>query len=107
MTEIVTLRELSKFLKIPISTAYQLAQGGRLPAIKIGKHWRVNLDQVKKMFQVKKKKKAKKERKEDRNDALTDSQSALRTGARTQIYSPATSSRRPRSVGRSASESPE
>lgn len=38
--EILTLEELRTYLKIPKPTLYALAQGGRIPAAKIGKHWR-------------------------------------------------------------------
>ena len=39
-TEILTLEELHGYLKIPKPTLYSLAQGGRIPAAKVGKHWR-------------------------------------------------------------------
>jgi excisionase family DNA binding protein len=39
-TDILTVEELHGYLKIPKPTLYALAQGGRLPAAKIGKHWR-------------------------------------------------------------------
>ena len=38
--DILTLEELHRYLKIPKPTIYALAQNGRLPAVKIGKHWR-------------------------------------------------------------------
>ena len=39
-TEILTVEELQSYLKIPKPTLYSLAQGGRIPAAKVGKHWR-------------------------------------------------------------------
>ena len=39
-TEILTVEELHSYLKIPKPTLYALAQNGRIPAAKIGKHWR-------------------------------------------------------------------
>ena len=39
-TDILTLQELHSYLKIPKPTLYALAQHGRIPAAKIGKHWR-------------------------------------------------------------------
>ncbi len=39
-TDILTLEELHGYLKIPKPTLYALAQGGRIPAAKVGKHWR-------------------------------------------------------------------
>ena len=38
--EILTLEELHTYLKIPKPTLYALAQAGRIPAAKVGKHWR-------------------------------------------------------------------
>ena len=40
MMEILTVEELHGYLKIPKPTLYALAQNGRIPAAKIGKHWR-------------------------------------------------------------------
>jgi len=39
-SDILTLEELHTYLKIPKPTLYSLAQSGRIPAAKIGKHWR-------------------------------------------------------------------
>ena len=39
-TDILTVEELRSYLKIPKPTIYALAQNGRIPAAKIGKHWR-------------------------------------------------------------------
>ena len=39
-TEILTVEELHGYLKIPKPTLYALAQNGRIPAAKVGKHWR-------------------------------------------------------------------
>jgi len=38
--EILTIEELSKYLKIPRSTLYKLCQEGRIPSQKVGRHWR-------------------------------------------------------------------
>ncbi len=38
--DILTLEELHTYLKIPKPTIYALAQHGRIPAAKVGKHWR-------------------------------------------------------------------
>ena len=38
--EIMNIKEVSGYLKIPISTIYKLAQSGEVPAAKVGKHWR-------------------------------------------------------------------
>ena len=39
-TDILTVEELRSYLKVPKPTLYALAQGGRIPAAKVGKHWR-------------------------------------------------------------------
>ena len=39
-SDILTLDELHTYLKIPKPTIYALAQNGRIPAAKVGKHWR-------------------------------------------------------------------
>ena len=39
-SDILTLDELHTYLKVPKPTLYSLAQSGRIPAAKIGKHWR-------------------------------------------------------------------
>ena len=37
---VMTIDELSAYLKIAKSTLYKLAQKGRLPGQKVGRHWR-------------------------------------------------------------------
>jgi excisionase family DNA binding protein len=39
-SEILTVLEVARFLRVPKSTVYKLARLGVLPASKIGKHWR-------------------------------------------------------------------
>lgn len=36
----LTAEELSQILRVPKTTLYTLSQQGRIPALKIGKHWR-------------------------------------------------------------------
>lgn len=38
--EILNIKEVSHYLKIPVSTVYKLIQDGKVPAVKFGKHWR-------------------------------------------------------------------
>ncbi len=45
-TDILTLEELHTYLKIPKPTLYALAQGGRIPAAKVGKHWRFRRGEI-------------------------------------------------------------
>lgn len=46
MTEILTLQDLHTYLKVSKSTLYALAQSGRIPAAKIGKHWRFRREDI-------------------------------------------------------------
>ena len=43
---VLTIEELSGYLKISKSTLYKLAQNGALPGIKVGRHWRFHKDAV-------------------------------------------------------------
>jgi excisionase family DNA binding protein len=43
---ILTIENLSSYLKIPKSTLYKLAQDGKLPGQKIGKDWRFRRDVI-------------------------------------------------------------
>jgi excisionase family DNA binding protein len=45
-TDILTVQELHQYLKIPKPTLYALAQSGRIPAAKVGKHWRFRLADI-------------------------------------------------------------
>jgi excisionase family DNA binding protein len=38
--EIMNIKEVSHYLKLPVSTVYKLVQDRRVPAVKLGKHWR-------------------------------------------------------------------
>jgi len=40
-TEIMTVNEVAAYLKISEVTTYKLVQEGKIPAFKIGRHWRV------------------------------------------------------------------
>lgn len=44
--EIMTIKELSEYLKIAKSTLYKLAQEGRLPGQKVGRHWRFRKETI-------------------------------------------------------------
>jgi excisionase family DNA binding protein len=39
-SDILTVDEAAELLKIPRSSVYKLAQEGKLPAQKVGRHWR-------------------------------------------------------------------
>ena len=47
MTELLTVEDLSKKLKVPMRTVYLFAQKGKIPgAFKFGRHWRFRLDMI-------------------------------------------------------------
>jgi len=39
-TEIMTIGETAEYLRISLSSLYKLAQDGRIPCQKVGRHWR-------------------------------------------------------------------
>jgi excisionase family DNA binding protein len=50
--EILNIKEVSDYLKIPVSTIYKLVQGGRVPAVKVGKHWRFMKRDIDRLFEL-------------------------------------------------------
>ena len=42
--DILTIDEAAELLRIPRSSAYKLAQQGKIPAQKVGRHWRFHRD---------------------------------------------------------------
>ena len=38
--DIMTIEEVSAYLRVPVSSLYKLAQQGKIPASKVGRHWR-------------------------------------------------------------------
>ena len=47
--EILTLKEVAKYLKLAEKTAYRLAAEGKLPGFKVGGSWRFRKDDVEKL----------------------------------------------------------
>ena len=43
---IMTIDEVADYLKIPKSTVYKLAQEGKLPCQKVGRHWRFRRETI-------------------------------------------------------------
>ncbi|MDL1888316.1 helix-turn-helix domain-containing protein [Nitrospirales bacterium NOB] len=43
---VMTIDELSSYLKVPKSTLYKLAQERRVPGQKVGRHWRFHKEAV-------------------------------------------------------------
>ncbi len=44
--DVLTIDELAGYLKIAKSTLYKLAQEGKLPGQKVGKHWRFHREAI-------------------------------------------------------------
>lgn len=38
--DVLTIEEVAEYLRIPKSSVYKLAQEGRIPCQKVGRHWR-------------------------------------------------------------------
>ncbi|MBC2732791.1 MAG: helix-turn-helix domain-containing protein [Desulfobacteraceae bacterium] len=43
---VLTIEELSTYLKIPRSTLYKLVREGKIPSQKIGRHWRFRKETI-------------------------------------------------------------
>lgn len=43
---VLTIDELSDYLKIPKSTLYKLLQEGKVPGQKVGRHWRFHREVI-------------------------------------------------------------
>ncbi len=43
---VMTIQELSVYLKVSKSTLYKLAQQGKVPGQKVGKHWRFHKEAI-------------------------------------------------------------
>jgi excisionase family DNA binding protein len=52
--EILTLKELAKYLKLTEKTAYRLAAEGKLPGFKVGGSWRFKLVDIETWIELKK-----------------------------------------------------
>ena len=46
MANLVTAKELGRYLKLSESTIYKLASDGELPGFKIGDSWRFDMDEI-------------------------------------------------------------
>jgi excisionase family DNA binding protein len=44
--DILTIEELSAYLKIPKSTLYKLVREGKVPSQKVGRHWRFRKETI-------------------------------------------------------------
>lgn len=46
MPQIMTVKELSEYLKVHPSTVYKLLRAGDLPAFRVGSDWRFNAETI-------------------------------------------------------------
>ena len=53
--EILTLKEVAKYLKLAEKTAYRLAAEGKLPGFKVGGSWRFKKEDIESWIEDKKK----------------------------------------------------
>jgi excisionase family DNA binding protein len=51
MENIITAKEVGKYLKLSESTVYKLASSGEIPGFKIGDSWRFDMEEIQKMIQ--------------------------------------------------------
>ena len=40
LPQVLTIEEASRYLRIPLSSLYKLAQDAKIPCQKVGRHWR-------------------------------------------------------------------
>jgi excisionase family DNA binding protein len=50
LPEIMKINEAAQYLRISSSSLYKLAQEGKIPAQKVGKHWRFHKQALEKWF---------------------------------------------------------
>ncbi|MBV8359892.1 MAG: helix-turn-helix domain-containing protein [Deltaproteobacteria bacterium] len=46
ITPVLTVRDLSSYLRVHPSTIYRLLKTGQLPAFKVGSDWRFNVEEI-------------------------------------------------------------
>ncbi len=44
--QVLTIEEASKYLRIPLSSLYKIAQDGKIPCQKVGRHWRFRKETI-------------------------------------------------------------
>ena len=44
--DVMTIEETSQYLRVPLSSLYKLAQAGKIPCQKVGRHWRFRKEAV-------------------------------------------------------------
>ncbi len=48
--DILNIKEAADFLRVPVSTVYRLVQVGKIPGVKVGKHWRFLKKDLQRLF---------------------------------------------------------
>jgi len=43
---VMTIEEASRYLRIPLSSLYKIAQDGKIPCQKVGRHWRFRKETI-------------------------------------------------------------
>ncbi len=51
--EVLTIDELSEYLLVSKSSLYKLAQQGKVPGQKVGRHWRFRKDAIDRWLEMK------------------------------------------------------
>jgi excisionase family DNA binding protein len=46
LSQVMTVKELSEYLRVHPATVYKLLHGGKLPAFRVGSDWRFNVDAI-------------------------------------------------------------
>jgi len=49
---IMNVAETSQYLRIPVSTLYKLAQEGKIPGQKVGRHWRFRREAIDRWLEI-------------------------------------------------------
>lgn len=44
--QVMTIEQLATYLNVPLSSLYKLAQDGRIPGQKVGRHWRFRKETI-------------------------------------------------------------
>ena len=69
MANIVTAKEVARYLKLTESTVYKLASEGEIPGFKIGKSWRFDMDEILNVIREAKERRTKTDHMEEKNSA--------------------------------------
>lgn len=54
LEKLMTLEEVSEFLRLSVHPIYKIAQKGKIPALKVGKKWRFRKEDIDKWLKLNK-----------------------------------------------------